>query len=40
MKKFVLVTLAILGVVLGAATLTAPANASTVSLYPPSDAPG
>jgi len=40
MKKFILATLAILGVVLGAATLTAPANASTVSLFPPSDAAG
>jgi hypothetical protein len=37
MKKFVLATLAILGVVLGTASLSAPANASTVYLYPPSD---
>ena len=40
MKKFVLATLAILGVVLGTATLAAPANASTVSLYPPSQSGG
>jgi hypothetical protein len=37
MKKFVLATLAILGVVLGTPGLIAPANASTVSLYPPAD---
>jgi hypothetical protein len=40
MKKFVLATLAILGVVLGTASLSAPANASTVYLYPPSTSAG
>jgi hypothetical protein len=37
MKKFVLATLAILGVVLGIANLSAPANAAAVYLYSPSD---
>jgi hypothetical protein len=35
MKKFVLATLAILGVALGSASLSAPANANSVYLYPP-----
>ncbi len=39
MKKFVLATLAILGVVLGTASL-APANASSVYLYPPASSTG
>ncbi len=37
MKKFVLAALAILGVVLGTASLSAPANASSVYLDPPLD---
>jgi hypothetical protein len=38
MKKFAFAALAILSIVLGTASLTAPANASKVYLYPPSDA--
>lgn len=40
MKKFALTVFAILGVVLGAATVTLPAQASTVSLFPPSQSAG
>jgi hypothetical protein len=40
MKKFAFAALTILGVVLGAATLITPANASAVYLCPPSTANG
>jgi hypothetical protein len=40
MKKFAFAALAILGVVLGTANLIAPAQASTVSLFPASNAVG
>ena len=40
MKKFVLATLAVLGVVLGTVSLTAPANANQVHLYAPSEGNG
>ena len=40
MKKFVLATLAVLGVVLGTASLNAPANASATYLYAPSERGG
>ena len=39
MKKFVLAALAILGVTLGTASLSAPANAA-VGLFPPSESAG
>ncbi|HTC08095.1 MAG TPA: hypothetical protein VK726_04900 [Acetobacteraceae bacterium] len=40
MKKFAFAALAILGVVLGTANLITPANASTVSQFPPSTSNG
>jgi hypothetical protein len=40
MKKFFLATLALLGVVLGTASLCAPANASTTYLSGPSEKGG
>jgi hypothetical protein len=40
MKKFAFAALAMLGVVLGTASLITPANASTVYLYPPSTSAG
>jgi len=40
MKKFVFAALAILGVVLGTASLSAPANAGQVHRDPPSEGPG
>jgi hypothetical protein len=40
MKKFAFAALAILGVVLGTASLITSANASTVYLYPPSSSAG
>ena len=40
MKKYAFVALAILSVVLGTASLNAPANASALYLYPPCDCNG
>ncbi|HTC07196.1 MAG TPA: hypothetical protein VK726_00315 [Acetobacteraceae bacterium] len=40
MKIFALTAFAILGVVFSAATVTLPAHASTVSLFPPSQSNG
>jgi len=40
MKKLAFAALAILGVVLGTASLITPANASAVYLYPPSNSNG
>ena len=40
MKKYAVVALAILSVVLGTASLIAPANASAVYLFPPSTSTG
>jgi hypothetical protein len=40
MKKYAFVALAILSVVLGTASLIAPANASALYLYPPCDCNG
>lgn len=40
MKKFTFAALAILGLLVGTASLTAPANAASVSLFQPSQSAG